>query len=307
MKKSRSLKAIVCILASAGVCLIANQAHAQAATGAPILKAAAACNFKVWSRGVNYQKGDIVLYQANGQYYKLVNVGINGSDGTDPTISTWYWAPTTCDGGSSPGNGTDFPLSRATFEQMFPTRNSFYTYDGLIGALKSYPDFAGEASQDVRKQEIAAFLANVSHETGGLVYIRESNQANWNSYCSSGNCGGKQYYGRGPMQLSWDYNYKAAGDALGLNLLGNPDWVATDATISWATAIWFWMTQSGAGTMTPHQAMASGRGFGETIRSINGSLECNGRNPAQVQSRVDAYKRFVGLLGTTTGSGPTGC
>ncbi|WP_244102858.1 chitinase, partial [Burkholderia ambifaria] len=83
--------------------------------------------------------------------------------------------------------------------------------------------------------------------------------------------------------------------------------VATDATISWATAIWFWMTQSGAGTMTPHQAMASGRGFGETIRSINGSLECNGRNPAQVQSRVDAYKRFVGLLGTTTGSGPTGC
>ena len=45
--------------------------------------------------------------------------------------------------------------------------------------------------------------------------------------------------------------------------------------------------------MTPHNAMVNGAGFGETIRSINGSLECDGGNPAQVQSRVDAYQRFV--------------
>ncbi|MEV7345738.1 glycoside hydrolase family 19 protein, partial [Streptomyces sp. NPDC093544] len=36
--------------------------------------------------------------------------------------------------------------------------------------------------------------------------------------------------------------------------------------------------------------------------SINGSLECDGKNPAQVQSRVDAYNRFVGILGTTAGA-----
>jgi hypothetical protein len=53
--------------------------------------------------------------------------------------------------------------------------------------------------------------------------------------------------------------------------------------------------------MTPHDAMINSRGFGETIRSINGSLECNGRNPAQVQSRIDAYQRFVQILGTTPG------
>nr|WP_240197016.1 glycoside hydrolase family 19 protein [Nonomuraea lactucae] len=47
--------------------------------------------------------------------------------------------------------------------------------------------------------------------------------------------------------------------------------------------------------------MVNGHGFGETIRSINGALECGGRNPAQVQSRVNAYQRFVQILGTTPG------
>lgn len=53
--------------------------------------------------------------------------------------------------------------------------------------------------------------------------------------------------------------------------------------------------------MTPHTAMVTGAGFGETIRSINGSLECNGGNPGQVQSRIDNYKNFVQILGTTPG------
>jgi hypothetical protein len=47
--------------------------------------------------------------------------------------------------------------------------------------------------------------------------------------------------------------------------------------------------------------MVNQRGFGETIRSINGSLECNGGNPGQVQSRVDNYNRFVGILGVPAG------
>jgi hypothetical protein len=54
--------------------------------------------------------------------------------------------------------------------------------------------------------------------------------------------------------------------------------------------------------MTPHNAMVNGAGFGQTIRSINGSVECDGKSPAQVQSRVDAYQRFTAILGTSTGS-----
>ncbi len=54
--------------------------------------------------------------------------------------------------------------------------------------------------------------------------------------------------------------------------------------------------------MTPHDAMVNGRGFGETIRSINGSIECNGGNPAQVQSRVDKYRQITSILGVDPGA-----
>ncbi|WP_281248505.1 glycoside hydrolase family 19 protein [Stigmatella aurantiaca] len=40
-------------------------------------------------------------------------------------------------------------------------------------------------------------------------------------------------------------------------------------------------------------------GFGQTIRSINGALECDGKNPAQVDSRVNNYNRFLQILGGT--------
>jgi hypothetical protein len=41
------------------------------------------------------------------------------------------------------------------------------------------------------------------------------------------------------------------------------------------------MTQRGLGTITPHAAIVNQRGFGETIRGINGSPECDGGNPGR--------------------------
>ncbi|MEV1083395.1 chitinase [Streptomyces sp. NPDC050211] len=200
----------------------------------------------------------------------------------------------------------DFVVSESQFNQMFPNRNSFYTYSGLTAALSAYPGFTTTGSDTVRKQEAAAFLANVSHETGGLVHIVEQNQANYPHYCDTSQpygcpAGHDKYYGRGPIQLSWNFNYKAAGDALGIDLLGNPDLVQNDSAVSWKTGLWYWNTQTGPGTMTPHNAMVNSAGFGETIRSINGSLECNGGNPSQVQSRIDKYQQFTQILGVDPG------
>ncbi|WP_414505360.1 chitinase [Streptomyces sp. NEAU-L66] len=199
-----------------------------------------------------------------------------------------------------------FVVSEAQFNQMFPNRNAFYTYSGLTAALNPYPEFANTGSDTVKRQEAAAFLANVSHETGGLVHVVEQNTGNYPHYCDASQpygcpAGQAAYYGRGPIQLSWNFNYKAAGDALGIDLLNNPYLVEQDAAVAWKTALWYWNTQTGPGTMTPHHAMVSGAGFGETIRSINGSLECNGGNPGQVQSRINSYKSFVQILGTTPG------
>ncbi|MBO4210775.1 chitinase, partial [Micromonospora echinofusca] len=206
-----------------------------------------------------------------------------------------------------PTNPGDFVVTEAQFNQMFPSRNSFYTYSGLVAALSAYPAFTKTGSATVQRQEAAAFLANVHHETGGLVHIVEQNTANYPHYCDAGQpygcpAGQAAYYGRGPIQLSWNFNYNAAGNALGLPLLTNPWLVQNDAAVAWKTAIWYWMTQNGPGTMTAHNAMVTGAGFGETIRSINGSIECNGGNPAQVQSRVTKYQQFVGLLGVPAGA-----
>ncbi|MET7683867.1 glycoside hydrolase family 19 protein [Streptomyces sp. NPDC005423] len=263
--------------------------------------AAACSSYPDWVAGRSYATGNIVRY-TDGKAY----IAEHDNPGYDPVISTWYWEPYACDSGPSTPVGS-FVVSETQFNQMFPNRNSFYTYSGLTAALGAYPAFANAGSDTVRKQEAAAFLANVSHETGGLVYVVEQNTANYATYCDwsqSYGCpaGQSAYYGRGPLQLSWNFNYKAAGDALGIDLLGNPWLVQNDAAVAWKTALWYWNTQSGPGTMTPHNAMVSSAGFGQTIRSINGSVECDGRSPAQVQSRVDAYNRITSILGVTPGA-----
>lgn len=207
---------------------------------------------------------------------------------------------------AEPGPAADFVVSEDQFNQMFPSKNPFYTYSGLTTAMDAYPAFAHTGDDTVRKQEAAAFLANVGHETGGLVHIVEQNQDNYPHYCDATQpygcpAGVAAYYGRGPIQLSWNFNYKAAGDALGIDLLNDPWKVENDAAVSWMAALWYWNTQTGPGTMTGHDAMVNGAGFGQTIRSINGSIECDGGNPGQVQSRVDNYTRFTQLLGVPTG------
>ncbi|MEU8470178.1 glycoside hydrolase family 19 protein [Streptomyces sp. NPDC029006] len=288
----RRLSALVTTLVLAGavpVLLPASEASAAACSSYP-----------AWVAGKSYNAGEIVRY-TDGKAY----IAEHPNPGYDPTVSTWYWNPYACDNGPANPSGT-FVVSETQFNKMFPNRNSFYTYSGLKAALNAYPSFANTGSETVKRQEAAAFLANVSHETGGLVYVVEQNTANYPHYCNSTQpygcpAGRDAYYGRGPMQLSWNSNYKAAGDALGLDLLRNPWLVEKDAAVAWKTALWYWNTQSGPGTMTSHNAMVNQAGFGQTIRSINGSVECDGKSPVQVQSRVDAYTRFSQMLGAAPG------
>jgi predicted chitinase len=224
----------------------------------------------------------------------------NGGNGSQT------WTPNGTPAPPPPAGG--FVVSEAQFNQMFPGRNAFYTYAGLVNAMTKFPAFAKTGTATIQRQEAAAFLANADHETGGLVFITEINKSN--DLCDetqSFGCpaGTFAYYGRGPIQLSWNFNYNAAGIALGQPLLTNPFLVEQNASIAWQTGLWYWMTQNGPGTMTAHNAMVNSRGFGETIRSINGSLECNGGNPAQVASRVAAYQRITGILGVTPGANLT--
>jgi chitinase len=201
-------------------------------------------------------------------------------------------------GQSGGGSAIEQLLSQSVFESMFPDRNAFYTYDGLVQATATYPAFANTGSTDDRKREIAAFLANVNRETGALVYIEEIDKADYvNSGAGCDPEPGKQYYGRGPIQLSWTTNYCSASAAIfgDSNVLrADPDRVAREAWVAWATGLWYWMS-------TCHDPITSGAGFGATVRAINGPVECDGRIPSAVDDRVQAYLRFCGMLGVDPG------
>ena len=203
-------------------------------------------------------------------------------------------------------------LTEAQFNQMFPARIAFYSYKGFIDAADAMSGFAKDGDTETRRREIAAALANSAQESDNFKATREYNMANWPLYCDKTSTqypckGANQYYGRGPIQISWNFNYGAAGEYLKLDLLNNPDLVATDAKVAFQTMMWYWMTQKGPGTMTSHEAIIGGKGFGETIRSINGAVECNGKGPGQVNNRVMYYNKIRQIMGVSKGSGNDAC
>ena len=174
---------------------------------------------------------------------------------------------------------------------------------------RRYPAFCSRGNP-IQGQEAAAFLANVSHETGGLVYAREQNPGpNFCDTSTGVSCpaGPAAYYGRGSLMLSWNYNYAAASNDFNFDLLHNPDMAATDPILVWRTGLWYWMTVNGAAAQTCHQAMQGSLGFGQTILSINGGLECglNPQNPGAMHDRVNLYVQFCGMLGVDPGTNLT--
>jgi hypothetical protein len=70
--------------------------------------------------------------------------------------------------------------------------------------------------------QIAYVLATVEHETANT--FKPVREAFWLSEdWRRRNLRYYPYYGRGYVQLTWDYNYQAYSDILGVNLVSNPD------------------------------------------------------------------------------------
>ncbi|KAB8843552.1 hypothetical protein FH972_026765 [Carpinus fangiana] len=173
---------------------------------------------------------------------------------------------------------------------------SFFTRAAFLEALNSYTQFGTTGTADDFKREIAAIFAHVTHETGSLCHIKETDGAS-QDYCDETftqyPCKpDKKYYGRGPLQLTWNYNYGAAGNSIGFDGLNAPETVATDAVVSFKTALWFWMTNV-------HSVIS--QGFGATTRAINGAVECDGKKPDLVQARINYYNQYCSQLGVAPG------
>ncbi len=186
------------------------------------------------------------------------------------------------------------------------------------------------ASEEDKLRELAAFLANISHEVGdsdwrigadsyiGLFYREEiAYEANsaLSSYIKSGDANfppvaGKSYHGRGPIQLSWNYNYGSMS-AIFLGdkniLLNDPDMVKEDGKLAFLTAMWFWMFPQGGKpscheVMYPDYSPSAGEknawGFGHSVVIINGGFESSG---SMKPRRGYFYQIFADLLGVRIG------
>lgn len=197
-----------------------------------------------------------------------------------------------------------------------------------------YANFCSGMDINTNKKELAAFFAHIAHETrngmdgkynDGLMLKQEihTDSAYITKNVIYPAVAGKKYFGRGPLQISYNGNYGFASDCIFGNkniLLNNPDLITSNAVVAFKTAIYFWMTPQSL-KPSAHEVMlgkwqpnnddkVKGRkpGFGMTINIINGALECNkGENQVAMNNRINFYRHFLKLLNTTDANCACSC
>lgn len=218
------------------------------------------------------------------------------------------------------------------WEQCFPKRfgvvergtnskaqgfSDFYTYESFMAAATKFPRFLNEGTMEQRRRELAAFFAHISIETGGLKYKEQINRTK--SYAVPHRMyppvSTKNYHGRGPLQLSYNYNYglfseQCYGDKM--VMLQDPDKISNDSVVAFTSAIWFWMTPQGykpachdvmVGGWTPQSVdLEANRvpGFGLTLNIIN-APQCGTDPQDQTTKRYKYYEDFCSLFGVDKG------
>lgn len=202
----------------------------------------------------------------------------------------------------------------------------------LCTSVCDYGSFLAVGDLNTRKRELAGFLANISHETGGGTIDGEVDESLSGLYFneevgfigsdaigyvqSSGTSylpvAGKSYHGRGPIQLSYNYNYGLCSDVLygdSSILLNNPEKVAEDGVLGFMTGIWFWMTPQPpkpscheviTGIWQPKENGANAKyngNFGLTIIIINNEAGQSENGTGAVARRAKYYRIFADKMG----------
>ena len=227
------------------------------------------------------------LWTNNDWYDSTMKVGVtNGVPySNDPKVSRRITSPLTVDGFVADDYLTRENVIRVqslmTQEQWddgFPLADPIYTYQNFLRSVAKFPAFCGETNipgwsvENTCKRELAGIFAHWGQETGlrdpaegefwtqALYWVQEircngTNDQSCN-YIQGGWTGtaypatpGKQYYGRGPFQLSWNYNYGMFSNVFApssynskLYLLEQPEIVHENGDLAMTAGIWFYMT-----------------------------------------------------------------
>jgi putative chitinase len=119
---------------------------------------------------------------------------------------------------------------------------------------------------------VAAFLAQIGHESGGLHWLVElwgptPTQARYETRYDLGNVApgdGYKYRGRGIIQITGRDNYRRAGEALGVDLNAQPELLG-EPGFACRSAAWFWSAHG-------CNELADAGKFEAITRTINGGL-----------------------------------
>lgn len=136
---------------------------------------------------------------------------------------------------------------------------------------------------------VAAFIAQVGHESGQLRYVREiwgptAQQTGYEGRADLGNTvkgDGSKYRGRGLIQITGRANYAACAEALGLDLIARPEMLELPQHAAMSAA-WFWK-QNGLNDLADRDQ------FLTITRRINGGL--NG-----IDDRLELWKKAQAVL-----------
>lgn len=119
------------------------------------------------------------------------------------------------------------------------------------------------------------------------------------------------FLGRGPLQKSWNYNYKDLDELLDqVDICANPDLLAMNEEYAWYSAFSFWTSNTGSVGKTCSQAVKEdGGSFGTTIKIINGGLECPAvvGHETSVSERLNDYCVAASALGVDSLMTLDGC
>lgn len=134
--------------------------------------------------------------------------------------------------------------------------------------------------QIVGAKRVAAFIAQIGHESGQLKYVKEiwgptKAQARYEGRADLGNTqpgDGAKFRGRGLIQITGRANYMVCGEALALDLITHPE-LLEKPQHACMSAAWFWASR-GLNTL------ADAGQFDTISRRINGGQ--NGAADRQV-------------------------
>lgn len=137
-------------------------------------------------------------------------------------------------------------------------------------------------------ERMAAFLAQVGHESGGLHWLTEiwgptDAQLRYDGRSDLGNNqpgDGFRFKGRGLIQITGRSNYQNASDALATDFIGSPELLA-EPDYAVRSAMWFWQAHG-------LNELADAGSFDRITRIINGGLNGQSERLALWESAKEA-------------------